>query len=169
MRGPTSPYGTLSSLWGASKAAYSNAIEPPYAYLVRPKGNSKRGLQRRSYRRAAPPRFGGRLDPQDSPARQRRRKHPGRSARVVKRPEYRNREARPRREISTAEPPGGTLLRSYYLLRPMKLSGSTCRPLRTTSKCTCGPVERPVEPISAIESPRFTVWPTKTSVRWQWA
>jgi hypothetical protein len=41
MRGPTSPYGSLSSLWSASKAAYSSAIDAPYAYLVRRRGISK--------------------------------------------------------------------------------------------------------------------------------
>src|SRR5688500_2999594 len=30
--------------------------------------------------------------------------------------------------------------------RPMKVSGSICRPSLSTSKCTCGPVERPVVP-----------------------
>jgi len=48
----------------------------------------------------------------------------------------------------------------------MKERGSTCRPLRSTSKCTCGPVEWPVDPMSATASPRFTVSPTRTSVRW---
>jgi hypothetical protein len=45
MRGPTSPYGSLSSLWGASKAAYSSAIDAPYAYLVRRRGISKGGTR----------------------------------------------------------------------------------------------------------------------------
>src|SRR5262249_35761541 len=40
--------------------------------------------------------------------------------------------------------------------RPMKDSGSTWRPLCSTSKCTCGPVECPVEPMRAIGSPRLT-------------
>src|SRR5207248_9092753 len=52
---------------------------------------------------------------------------------------------------------------------PMKESGFTWRPLRSTSKCTCGPVERPLEPMSATDSPRFTIWPTATSVRGSWA
>src|SRR4030088_1589454 len=50
--------------------------------------------------------------------------------------------------------------------RPTKDRGLTCRPLRSTSKCTCGPVERPVDPMSATASPRFTIVPTLTSVRW---
>jgi hypothetical protein len=41
MRGPTSPYGDLARLWGAAKAAYSSAIDAPYAYLVRREGISK--------------------------------------------------------------------------------------------------------------------------------
>ena len=41
MLGSTRPYPSLSSLRGALKAAYSNAIDALYAYLVRGKGNSK--------------------------------------------------------------------------------------------------------------------------------
>src|SRR6185369_1254034 len=36
------------------------------------------------------------------------------------------------------------------LYRCTKLIGSTARPCFSTSKCRCGPVERPVEPICAI-------------------
>ena len=43
-------------------------------------------------------------------------------------------------------------------------SGFIGRPSRSTSKCTCGPVERPVEPISATGSPRFTVCPGVTRI-----
>jgi hypothetical protein len=45
MRGPTSPYGDLPRLWGASKAAYSSAIDAPYAYLVRRRGFPRGGEQ----------------------------------------------------------------------------------------------------------------------------
>ena len=45
----------------------------------------------------------------------------------------------------------------------MNFNGFTCRPFCSTSKCTCGPVERPVEPISAMGWPRVTRSPTVTS------
>src|SRR5579885_3690803 len=44
-----------------------------------------------------------------------------------------------------------------------KASGSTTRPRYQTSKCTCGPVERPVEPTSEITSPACTRSPTCAS------
>src|SRR5690606_15759467 len=40
--------------------------------------------------------------------------------------------------------------------------GSTGSPARTTSKCTCGPVLRPVEPMRAMTSPFSTFSPTDT-------
>src|SRR3989344_7014595 len=38
--------------------------------------------------------------------------------------------------------------------------GLTGWPSLRTSKCRCGPVERPVEPILAIASPLATAWPS---------
>ena len=52
--------------------------------------------------------------------------------------------------------------RALYLL--IYLEGLTRLPLCRTSKCTCGPVERPVEPIMATCCPFLTVSPTST--RW---
>ncbi len=48
-------------------------------------------------------------------------------------------------------------------------SGFIGLPSRSTSKWTWVPVERPVEPMSAIGSPRFTVWPGFTSTFALWA
>ena len=48
------------------------------------------------------------------------------------------------------------------------LSGLTLRPFLSTSKCTWGPVERPVEPINAIVCPLATVSPTSTRVSSAW-
>jgi peptide/nickel transport system permease protein len=44
----------------------------------------------------------------------------------------------------------------------MNVSGSIWRPFFNTSKWTCGPVERPVDPTNASVSPRATVLPTVT-------
>ena len=44
----------------------------------------------------------------------------------------------------------------------MYLTGSTVRPLCETSKCTWGPVERPLEPIRAMVCPFLTFSPTWT-------
>ena len=40
------------------------------------------------------------------------------------------------------------------------LPGSTASSFRRTSKCRCGPVERPVEPTLAMGVPVWTVWPS---------
>jgi hypothetical protein len=46
--------------------------------------------------------------------------------------------------------------------------GLTGRPLTWTSKCTCGPVERPVEPALASCWPARTISPTRTTSRELW-
>ena len=46
----------------------------------------------------------------------------------------------------------------------MNRTGLISRPFLITSKCTCGPVERPEEPISAILKPFSTVSPTETRI-----
>ena len=55
-----------------------------------------------------------------------------------------------------------TLPFNFYQLL-MYFNGLTAAPPMYISKCTCGPVERPVLPLSAIGSPCSTFWPTFTS------
>ena len=173
MRGPTSPYGSLSSLWSASKAAYSSAIDAPYAYLVRRRGFPRGGEQAVRWGRV---KGHARAGPSAGPGVRCRTRGWGAKCRPAgagcRTPGW---EAKCRPAVGLgvrcrpAVGAGAGRKAALFYLRPTKVSGSTCRPFLTTSKCTCGPVDRPVDPISAIESPRLTVWPTETSVRWQWA
>lgn len=50
-----------------------------------------------------------------------------------------------------------------------KRVGFCCTPSTSTSKCRCGPVERPVLPTSAMRWPRLTRSPCLTSMREAWA
>ena len=57
------------------------------------------------------------------------------------------------------------LLREHAGAASRKGRGLTARSLMRTSKCRCGPVERPVLPIAPMTSPAATCWPTRARER----